>query len=88
MQVTRCCARGSFLGYMAAYIASIHKLFLQSTDESITARSKAALETCIAFLEQTPVCWPNYTYMVRFHDGVHFTVDLSPREVPTDVWPR
>jgi hypothetical protein len=80
VQVTRCCARGSFLGYMAAYIASIHKLFLHSADESISMASKAALETCIGFLEQTPVCWPNYTYMVRDNCGISVAVDLLPHD--------
>lgn len=84
VQVTRCCARGSFLGYMAAYTASIHKLFLHSADESISTRSRAALETCIAFLEQTPVCWPNYTYMVRLDGETNLAVNLLSHKAPTD----
>jgi hypothetical protein len=76
VQITRCCARGSFLGYMAAYSASIHKLFLHSANENVSTRSRAALETCVGFLEQTPVCWPNYTYMVRAYDERHATVEV------------
>ena len=83
VQVTRCCARGSFLGYMAAYLASIHKLFLHSADESVSTKSRAGLEFCIGFLEQTPVCWPNFIYMVSSNSVICLAFISSSRNAPT-----
>ncbi|KAK4555530.1 hypothetical protein LTR86_007283 [Recurvomyces mirabilis] len=63
VQTTGCCARGSFLGYIAACAASINKIFSHSLDPSIAARTQEQFDTCIRFLEQPPVCWPNYITM-------------------------
>lgn len=60
-----CCARGSFLGYLAACAAFLHKIATCSTNGDVAARSQNSLDSCLSFLEQTPVCWPNHQTMVR-----------------------
>jgi hypothetical protein len=64
VQSTGCCARGSFLGYLAAAAASLHKIFLHSTTNHVAIRATQSLDKCIIFLNQPPVCWPNYQTMV------------------------
>lgn len=59
-----CCARGSFLGYLAACAAFLHAVSLHSTDEDTAGRAKVSLDACTGFLEQSPVCWPNHNTMV------------------------
>lgn len=59
-----CCARGSFLGYLAACAAVLHKIATCSANEKPTARPQRSLEICLSFLEQMPVCWPNHQTMV------------------------
>ncbi|CAK1360237.1 unnamed protein product [Cercospora beticola] len=57
VQHTGCCARGSSLGYIAACIASIHKLFLHSPDENTVTKAAEGLETCLKFLEHSHQNW-------------------------------
>jgi hypothetical protein len=64
VQSTGCCARGSFLGYLAAVAAFFHKTSTCSTNEEKSSRGKESLDACLNFLEQTPVYWPNHRTMV------------------------
>jgi hypothetical protein len=64
VQATGCCARGSFLGYLAAFAAFLHKMSTCSTNEETSARGKESLDACLNFLDQTPVYWPNHRTMV------------------------
>jgi hypothetical protein len=64
VQSTGCCARGSFLGYFAAAAASLHKIFLHSTSNDVAIQATQSLDKCMIFLNQPPVCWPNYQTMV------------------------
>ena len=61
---TDCCARGSFLGYLAVVAGSVHKLYEHSQDMTQKARSGRLSQQCLDFLEQGPVCWGNYPRMV------------------------
>lgn len=65
VQTQRCCARGSFLGYLATVALSIHRLYQHSPDAADRARANALSQTCLDFLEQPPSCWKNYHRMVR-----------------------
>lgn len=65
VQSSGCCARGSFLGYFAASAAFLHKMFMHSDKEEVATQAKQSLQTCMSFLEQPPICWPNYHSMVR-----------------------
>jgi hypothetical protein len=71
VQSTGCCARGSFLGYFAAAAASLHKIFLHSTTNDVAIQATRSLDKCMIFLNQPPVCWPNYQTMVSI-TGVTF----------------
>lgn len=63
LQTMGCCARGSFLGYLAACAASIHQLYIYSPNQDVAARAVASSGTCLGVLEQGPVCWPNHNLM-------------------------
>lgn len=65
LQTTGCCARGSFLGYMAVCAASVHRLFVHSHERDVAALSAALLAQSIAFLEHGPLCWRSYEVMAR-----------------------
>jgi hypothetical protein len=65
VQSTGCCARGSFLGYLAAAAASLHKIFLHSNSNEAAIQATQSLGKCMDFLNQPPVCWQNYPTMVR-----------------------
>ncbi|CZT24275.1 uncharacterized protein RCC_09995 [Ramularia collo-cygni] len=62
---TGCCARGSSLGYIASCAASMHKIFLHSPDETIASQAACGLDTCLQFLQQPPLAWPNYSMMIK-----------------------
>lgn len=64
VQTRACCARGSFLGYIATVAASIHCMFEQSTDEEEKRGAAVSVQMCLDFLEQPPACWKNYKRMV------------------------
>jgi hypothetical protein len=64
VQSTGCCARGSFLGYLAAAAGSLHKIFVHSSSNDVAIRATQSLDKCMTFLTQPPVCWPNYQTMV------------------------
>lgn len=60
---TDCCARGSFLGYMATCASSIHKIYIHSPDQAVSSKAKTSLDVCQRFLEHQPIRWVNYTMM-------------------------
>jgi hypothetical protein len=66
---SRCCARGSFLGYIAACAAFLHKISTHSTNDEAAALAQRSLDTCLSFLEQAPICWPNHQTMVSITTG-------------------
>ncbi|KAF2207630.1 hypothetical protein CERZMDRAFT_23816, partial [Cercospora zeae-maydis SCOH1-5] len=63
VQSTGCCARGSSLGYVASCAASMHKIFLHSSDDFVALKAADGVDTCLKFLQQSPVTWPNYHLM-------------------------
>lgn len=63
LQTTGCCARGSFLGYLAACAASVHQLYIHSPNQETATQAAVASGTCFAFLEHQPIFWPNYSFM-------------------------
>ncbi|KAK4963680.1 hypothetical protein LTR10_001311 [Elasticomyces elasticus] len=74
---TGCCARGSFLGYMAAQAAIAHKLFSHSLDQDVATRSHTSLVTCTQFLIQPPVCWASYNTMAAAVNDYDIEPDLA-----------
>ncbi|KAK9438397.1 hypothetical protein VB005_07957 [Metarhizium brunneum] len=89
-----CCARGSFLGYVATCAASVHHIFALSPTPHIAARANACLEMCLGFLEHLPARWPNYGMMATSLralsiDGrsARLLIDSSPAAVEEDIDP-
>lgn len=80
VQHTGCCARGSSLGYIAACIASIHKLFLHSPDENTVAKAAEGLDTCLKFLEHSHQNWAHLKPMVS--DSSKLTTLHTPSNSP------
>jgi hypothetical protein len=64
---TRCCARGSFLGYFAVVAGSVNRLYERSIEPTEQARAQQLLQTCLDFLEQGPVYWGSYPRMVSMN---------------------
>ncbi|KAK4919331.1 hypothetical protein LTR49_013031 [Elasticomyces elasticus] len=73
---TGCCARGSFLGYMAAQAAP-HKLFSHSLDQDVATRSHTSLVTCTQFLIQPAVCWASNNTMAAAVNDYDIEPDLA-----------
>lgn len=63
LQSTGCCARGSFLGYFAACAASVHQLYIYSSNQDVATQAAVSSGICFGFLEQRPVLWHNYSLM-------------------------
>lgn len=63
----RCCARGSFLGYLAVVAGSVHRLYEHSPDDLQQTRATAQLQVCYDFLEDGIISWDNYPRMVRLY---------------------
>ncbi|KAK3653873.1 hypothetical protein LTR56_004283 [Elasticomyces elasticus] len=74
---TGCCARGSFLGYMAAQAAIAHKLFSHSLDQDVATRSHTSLVTCTQFLIQPAVCWASNNTMAAAVNDYDIEPDLA-----------
>lgn len=59
-----CCARGSFLGYIAVVASSIHQLYQYSREPTLKARSMLSSAICLEFLEHFASHWKSYGRMV------------------------
>lgn len=57
VQTTGCCARGSLLGYLSACAASVHRLYVHSSDPDVASRAAGLLAQNIGFLEHSPIAW-------------------------------
>ena len=62
---TGCCARGSFLGYLAVAAGTVHQVYTHSKNEFERVIAAESMNTCLGFLESQPLQWEHYPRMVR-----------------------